>query len=147
MPIKVASARPARDGAILDPSAALGIVMQDPGWEESGKAAGNAEWILAPDLLVAEAANACWKYAHRGILAQGECERILDQALALPDEFVPMLDLRREAFALAAAGRRPAYDMFYVVLARRNNATLLTFDKGLAEFAAAQGVNVAGAAK
>jgi predicted nucleic acid-binding protein len=39
----------------------------------------------------------------------------------------------KEAFALAGRVRAPAYDMFFLVLARRNGALLLTDDKALKE--------------
>ena len=72
------------------------------------------------------------------------CEKALEQAIAMPDEFVPASDLYREAFAMAIAGQRPAYDMFFLVLARRNNAVLASLDKGLLTFAAKHDVKILG---
>jgi hypothetical protein len=43
---------------------------------------------------------------------------------------------------MAAAGQRPAYDMFFLVLARRNNAILASLDKSLLAFAARHDVKV-----
>ncbi len=121
---------------VLDTSAAVGIVMRSPGWEPLEKAVRESEWIEAPDLLIAEASNAFWKYHKHGNLSVENCEQGLEKALALPDEFIPAADLYREAFGLAIAGQRPAYDMFFLVLARRNNAVLVSLDKGLLGFAA-----------
>lgn len=121
---------------VLDTSGAIGIVMRSPGWEALEKAVREAEWVEAPDLLIAEATNVCWKYHKHGNLSLDTCEKALEQAIALPDEFVPTAGLYREAFALAAAGQRPAYAMFFLALARRNNATLVSLDKGLLAFAA-----------
>lgn len=127
---------------VLDTSAAIGMVMRSPGWEAIEKAVGEAEWIEAPDLLVAEASNACRKYHQHGKVSLENCERALEQAIAFPDEFVPASELYREAFAMAASGQRPAYDMFFLVLARRNNATLASLDKSLLAFAAKHDVKV-----
>jgi predicted nucleic acid-binding protein len=44
---------------------------------------------------------------------------------------------------LAALTRHPAYDTFYLVLAKRNNAVLLTLDKSLMALAAQAGVSTA----
>jgi len=71
-----------------------------------------------------------------GNLSLETCEKALEQALALPDEYVPSADLYREAFAMAARAQRPAYDMFILVLARRNSAALVSADKALLAFAA-----------
>jgi predicted nucleic acid-binding protein len=82
------------------------------------------------------------KYYRHGKVSLENCERALEQTISFPDEFVPASDLYREAFAMAAAGQRPAYDMFFLVLARRNNATLVSLDKSLLKFAAKHDVKV-----
>ena len=127
---------------VLDTTAAVGLAMRSSGWERIEKAVAEAEWIEAPDLLIAEAANACWKYHKHAGLSREKCERILEEAVAIPDEFVPAIHLHREAFAMAVTGQRPAYDMFFLVLARRNNATLVSLDKSLLTFAAKHDVKV-----
>ncbi|MDQ3001114.1 MAG: type II toxin-antitoxin system VapC family toxin [Fibrobacterota bacterium] len=114
------------------------------GWEANEKAVREAEWVEAPDLMIAESANVCWKYHMHGNQSLENCEKALEQAIALPDEFVPASGLYREAFALAAAGQRPAYDMFFLALARRNNAVLISLDKGLLAFAAKHDVKILG---
>lgn len=121
---------------VLDTSAAVGIVMRSPGWESFEKTVREAEWVESPDLLIAEAANTCWKYFKHGNLSLETCEKALESVVALPDEFVPSSELYREAFAMAAIAQKPAYDMFFLVLARRNSAVLVSADKALVAFAA-----------
>jgi predicted nucleic acid-binding protein len=58
------------------------------------------------------------------------------------DAFVPSRDLYREAFFLARTAKRSAYDMFYLALARREDAALLTTDKALGKEAERQGVTL-----
>lgn len=62
-----------------------------------------------------------------------ETRVMLEGALGLVSEFVPMSELAIEA---QSEGRRLAhspYDMFYFVLARRNACPLLTLDRRLNE--------------
>ena len=121
---------------VLDTSAAMGIIMRAQSWELYEKTVREADWVEAPDLFVSEAANTCWKYFKLGNLSLEACEKALERAVGLPDEFVPSTELHREAFAMAISGQRSAYDMFFLVLARRNNAVLVSADKGLLSFAA-----------
>ncbi len=101
-----------------------------------------ADEVLTPDLFVPEVVNTVWKYHQFEDLSQSACERVLNHALNLVDAFVPCSDLYREAFLLARTARRSAYDMFYLALARREDAALLTTDKSLGKEAERQGVIV-----
>lgn len=121
---------------VLDTSAAVAIVLENPGWGELDRQLRSSKLILAPDFMIAEATNVCWKYAHKGKLPRAACERALEKMIGLPDEYVSSLEFHQEAFGLAVTGQRAAYDMFYLALARRNGATLLSADKGLLAFAA-----------
>jgi predicted nucleic acid-binding protein len=62
--------------------------------------------------------------------------------IGMADDLVSCKDLWREAFLLAQKNRRPAYDMFYIALARREGAALLTMDKALRKEAERHGVQV-----
>jgi predicted nucleic acid-binding protein len=127
---------------VLDTSAAIVIVLEKPGWEALDKAVQEAEWVEAPDLLVAEAANVFWKHYKFGGLSKEKCEKAMERAVGLADELIPGSSLYREAFSMACLAQKPAYDMFFLVLARRNNATLVSADKELLAFAAKHDVNV-----
>ena len=120
---------------VLDTSAAVCVVRRAPGWEDFDKVIQAAEWVESPDLFIAEAANVFWKFHGFGKLSVENVEAALEQAVSIPDEFTPCAGLYREALALAITGQRPAYDMFFLALARRNNAVLLSADRGLLDFA------------
>ena len=60
--------------------------------------------------------------------------------VSLPDEYVNEHDLYRESFKLGCMMDHSIYDMIYLVLARRNNATLLTMDQRLVASAKKTGV-------
>ena len=121
---------------VLDTSAAIDIILRAPGSENLDRAVRESEWIEAPDLMIAEAANVCWKRHRNGLMRLEQCETMLTETIALPDLFIPAADLYSEAFALAVSAQRAVYDMFFLVLARRSNAVLVTIDKGLTAFAA-----------
>jgi len=61
------------------------------------------------------------------------CEKAIEQAVDLPDEFFDERMLYRKSFALACLANKPVYDMYFLVLARRNNGFLLTLDSSLQE--------------
>jgi predicted nucleic acid-binding protein len=63
-------------------------------------------------------------------------------SVAYIDEIVSLGGLYAEAFELARVHRRSAYDMFYIALAARESALLLTVDKGMAQLAADRGITV-----
>ncbi|MFK5892756.1 MAG: type II toxin-antitoxin system VapC family toxin [Pseudomonadota bacterium] len=69
-----------------------------------------------------------------------DCEKNIEQGVALPDDYINDIELYREAFNLGCMLNHPVYDMLYLILARRNNAKFLTMDKKL--ISAAQKCNV-----
>ena len=75
------------------------------------------------------------------LLDAAQAEVLVEKALDLVDEFVPLEDNAAESFAEAVRQNHPVYDLFYLTLARRNAATLLTADKRLAALCERMGVN------
>ena len=120
---------------VIDASAAVGVVLAIPGAEIFAEPLDRAELVMAPDLFTAEVCNAFWKYRKAGLLPLTRCEQALEQALGLADHLDSSIALHREAFALAVRHLHPVYDTLYLVLARRNNSTLLTMDRRLAVLA------------
>ena len=91
----------------------------------------DGERIIASELFRAETRNALWKYVHAGMMTEEEAEGIMQDALDLVDEFVPLEENAAEAFAEAVRQDHSVYDMFYLTLVRRNAATLFSADKKL----------------
>ena len=117
--------------AVLDTSAAIEIVMGRKSGDRLAKYVIAADWVIAPTLFISEVTNTVWKYQKLADFPYSSCEKALNQALALPDNFINEIDLYREAFKLSCTLNHPVYDMFYLVLARRNNGRLLTLDRQL----------------
>lgn len=128
---------------ILDTSAAIEVVLDRSKAQQFGSELEKADSVLAPELFVSEVVNTMWKYHHFENLSVSACERAIELALGLVDTLVAGKELYREAFLLARATRRPAYDMFYLALARREDGMFLTADAGLKKEAERQGIRVA----
>jgi predicted nucleic acid-binding protein len=128
---------------VVDASAAVEVALDGKHAAELGAFFEESEEVLAPDLLVAEVVNAIWKYHEFQQVDQNTCARALDFAVGLVDTLVSGKELYREAFLLSRLSRRPAYDMFYLALAKREDAVLLTLDAALKKIARRQGIRVA----
>jgi predicted nucleic acid-binding protein len=95
----------------------------------------DATLVSVPDLFVSEVTNVVWKLHALGGMPQTECRTILGRALRLPDVVVPATTLYDEVLGLAWASKHSVYDVFYLLLARREGAALFTKDKALRRLA------------
>ena len=125
---------------VLDASAAVELVLQREHSVQIGEKIIGADWVIAPNLYISEITNVFWKYQKLVDYPYDECEKNIDQSVALPDEFMAEIDLYREAFNLGCKLGHSVYDMMYLVLARRHSAILLTVDKKLVASATKSGV-------
>ncbi len=123
---------------VVDASAAIGAAQR----YESGPLE-DALQVLAPDVFIAEVTNAVWKMRQFGGVSTHDAEVMLDRAVRLPDDLISGGALYKEAFALASAARHPAYDMFYIALAKLEHAALFTHDKALRKIARAHHIEIA----
>jgi predicted nucleic acid-binding protein len=129
---------------VLDASAAIEIALDGKAAAHLAAMLASAEEVLAPELLLAEIVNALWKYQQFAQLDVAKCDLALVFAVGLVDRLVSHTELYREAFALSRAQRtRAAYDMFYLALAQREDAVLLTLDGTLKKEAKRAGIGVA----
>src|SRR5687767_1200568 len=127
---------------VLDTSAAVSVVLgRDPS-RRFAEALEEASLVLAPELLVPEVVNTFWKYHHFEKVPLDICDLGVERALALVDELVSCKGLYREAFLLARMARRSAYDMFYLALAKREDAVFLTADASLRKEAGRQAIRI-----
>ena len=127
--------------AVLDVSAAIELVLQRSQAPEIGEIILQADWVIAPTLYIAETSNVFWKYQKLADYPLDACEKGIEHIIGIPDDYLNEIDLYREAFSLGCALNHSVYDMLYLVLARRNNAVLLTLDKKLKTAADKSGVN------
>ena len=128
---------------VLDTSAAVEVVLQRSLAGVLSDYLGEADWVIAPTLFIPEVTNVFWKYQRLTDLSLWTCEQSLDQAVALPDDFIDEQDFFREAFKLACTLEHSVYDILYLITARRYNGVLLTLDKKLIRNAKKCSVEVA----
>lgn len=114
--------------AVLDVSAAIEILLQKEKKELFNATYEKASWIIAPDLYVAELSNVLWKYYKAGLISHTECIQYVEDGIELIDDFFESKDLWKEALGEGIKNTHSVYDMYYAVLARRNDATLITND-------------------
>jgi predicted nucleic acid-binding protein len=128
--------------AVLDASAAVRTVM-DPGTAFRA-ILDIADLVIAPELIVAEVCSAFRNYVRVRVLSRSEAEVSIDRALALVDRMQPLRELVAEVLALTSRTDSSVYDLFYLALAQRTGATLLTADLALRQVARGMGVNADG---
>jgi predicted nucleic acid-binding protein len=116
---------------VLDACSAIEVVMGRSNANALSMILDSASWVIAPSLFVTEVTNVFWKLHSLENIDITSCENALELALALVDDIYDEKDYYKEMFSMSCMSRHPAYDMAYVVLARRNNAVLCTVDKKL----------------
>ena len=125
---------------VLDCGAAFAIAQDTQDGRALAALVCKGERVVAPALFQAEAANVAFRLAHQLGRPESLVMEELRDALSLVDEFVDERDMVVEVASEATRLGHSAYDLFYLVLARRRGATLLTLDRKLMRLCAANGV-------
>lgn len=116
---------------VLDASAAIRAVMDSAAQQSLLDRLAASPAVFAPALMRVEAANALWKYQRAGVIDAAQARERHAEVCLLVHRFVDEQDLFPEALQLAVDLEHPVYDAVYAVTARRNAATLLSFDQRL----------------
>ena len=128
---------------VLDANAAVEVALEGKSAERLSAMLSQSEEVIAPELLVPEIVNAIWKYHRFAEFDLGKCEKLIELAVGLVDRLILHTEIYREAFALSRAQKsRAAYDMFYLAVALREDAVLLTLDGTLKKEAKRAGIRV-----
>jgi predicted nucleic acid-binding protein len=116
---------------VVDASVAVKWTVAEPGRYEALRVLAHVDELVAPDLLVAEAANVLRKKSKFGEISVRQSEEALRAIrLAIP-RFVPSLELAEDAIALAQNLDHSVYDCFYLACALPA-AILVTADEKFA---------------
>jgi predicted nucleic acid-binding protein len=120
---------------VIDASVASKWVLPEA---DSDKAAAlrGTEPLIAPSLVAAEIGNALWKSRMRRDIPAADAGHMLRVVVAHFEQLAPTEELAASALRFAIDLRHPIYDCFYLALAEREAATLVTADARL--FAAAK---------
>lgn len=127
---------------VLDTCAAFEIIFHGDNYNKYAEMLSKADKVIAPSMLDAEVTNVMWKYARAGYVDIENAKLSLALGIQLVDEFVPTAELAVESLHEALRLNHPVYDLYFLVLARRNGATLLTVDEKLKRLALECGVTV-----
>ncbi len=117
---------------VVDASVAVHWLVDYPGGEQARRYLTPEHEFIAPDLILAEASNALWKYVNAGAMAADLAQTGLAGLSQFIDQLVPLPELCDDALTIALNLRHPTYDCFYLALASRQKLTLITSDKRLA---------------
>lgn len=116
---------------VVDASVAVKWFIHEPDRPAARRLLEPQDRLIAPDLIVAEVASAMWK---RVLAGEGDARQAPLTAASLPRFFaqlLPLAPLAARAVEIAAELRHPVYDCFYLALAEREEASLVTADRHL----------------
>jgi predicted nucleic acid-binding protein len=116
---------------VIDASVAVKLGVEEIDSERARAIVTRAQHVIAPELVVAEVANALWKKERLGQSNPQHRTAALASAVGAFDELVPLRALAEEALALAVRLRQPVYDCFYLALANARGSTFVTADARL----------------
>jgi predicted nucleic acid-binding protein len=116
----------------IDVCGAMEILLQKEKADKFSKILQEAALIIAPDLYISELTNTFWKYYRANILSKDECVQYIKDGINYVDKFIDGKELWQEAFSEGINNNHSIYDMFYMVVARRNDGLLITNDSVLA---------------
>jgi predicted nucleic acid-binding protein len=116
---------------VVDASVAAQWVLPEPQSDRANALLLNGEPLVAPDLVYAEIGNAIWKRGVQGQISTADAVQALATAAGLFTALVPMAELAARATEIAITLKHPIYDCFYLALAERERAPLISADKRL----------------
>ena len=116
---------------VVDASVALRWCFQLNGSDRAEDLLRSDDHLIAPDLVIAEITNAAWKFVIFDKLPADAAIAAVRDVVKAFEELVPTSALKDRALAIAIALHHPAYDCFYLALAERSAAPLITADDRL----------------
>jgi predicted nucleic acid-binding protein len=129
---------------VLDVSAAVQIVLKKEKMGFFEETFRKASWVIAPGLYISEITNVLWKYYKNKILTHQECLQYIEDGIELVDDFFSEKEMWKEVLSESVKNDHSANDLFYAVLARRNDSILLSNDKELIKIAETMGIESCG---
>src|SRR5690606_41554796 len=116
---------------VIDASVALKWFFAENLHEAALRILDRESDLLAPELILAEVANALWKKAMRGEIQASDAEEIVTLLDPHFTPFFPTFSLLPRAQQIAFELRHPVYDCIYIACAEASEATLVTDDRRL----------------
>jgi predicted nucleic acid-binding protein len=117
--------------AVIDVSGVAQILFQNSKKDKFEAILQEAATVLAPDLYIPELSNTLWKYCTKELYTPEECSQFIEDGLNYIDEYIDSKSIWKEVFGESVKNKHPVYDIFYAVIARRNDGILITNDGDL----------------
>ena len=111
---------------VVDASIAVKFLVREPGNDQARRLLAIPDPLIAPDWLLAEAANTFWKKVKRSELLVAHAERHLRDLPKFFETLYPAIDLAADAFRWSIRLRHSFYDCIYLALAEREGCKLVT---------------------
>ena len=111
---------------VIDASVVTKWFVDEDGSDRAASVRGGAS---APDLIFAEVGNALWKLRRKEGLSDAGFAARIEALKGAPIEITPIADLLPAAARLAAELDHPIHDCFYLALAMREGAAVVTADR------------------
>ncbi len=129
--------------AVLDTSAGFELLTATTSGSAVRRMLQDVELTIAPDLYISEMTNVCWKAVERKELSFEQAVSGLRFSLSIVDVIKPSREIAVEALHEARTHGHSAYDLMYLIAARREGASLVTLDKGMSTLAKKMGIALA----
>ena len=116
---------------VVDASVALKWMLDELGDQQARALVETGEPLIAPELIIAEVANAAWRRFTSGQIPIRQAMLINAEIPRVFSELFALAPLRGRALSIAAELRHPVYDCFYLALAEDEDAVMVTADHRL----------------
>jgi predicted nucleic acid-binding protein len=116
---------------VVDASVAVKWVLPEADSDRAAAIRTTDDDLIAPSLAYAEIGSAIWRAVFRGDVPAREAPENLQIAVAHYQRIVPLEEFAERAIELAISLRHPIYDCFYLALAERESAPLVTADEAM----------------
>lgn len=114
---------------VVDASVAVKLYFAERDSDRALQIVANEDLLLhAPDILVAEVANALLRRERDREISAVQVDRALCDLLAIASTLTASSSLMEDTTRIAREMRHPVYDCFYLALAVRLDVTLVTAD-------------------
>ena len=119
---------------VIDASVACKWFFNEPQAAEARRiAAASDVTFVAPDMILAECANAAWRRARDGTITPAHARAFLGALPLWFESLTPASELYQPAFEMAHELGHPVYDCLYLALAERDQSHVITADRVFAD--------------
>ena len=122
---------------VIDASVACKWFFEENLSAEARSLAESGAAFTAPDMILAECANAAWRRVRGNTIPRAQADAFLKALPRWFESLAPSARLHEAAFEMACALDHPVYDCLYLALAEREQTRMVTADRAFADRVAA----------